>query len=292
MAVYFGNNGTQFLIGSGGADTFFGAGGNDTLNGSGGNDNIYGDAGNDSLLGGAGLDFIYGGEGDDTLDATGQGNDSLFGGFGNDLYLVRRSTDTVVEGPNQGIDTVRSLVGYKLGDNVENLVLTGVTPINGRGNTLTNTITGNSANNNIYGLGGNDTLTGGGGNDRFFFGDVPFAEAGVDRITDFVVGNDKIILERKFRFGELETAGGSFTQPNLLLATDFSVINVAAAAEQIAAATSSNEIVYNRVTGNLFFNANNNAAGFGTGGGLFATIAGSPDNLSNTSILVYEPAET
>ncbi|MEG5039833.1 MULTISPECIES: calcium-binding protein [unclassified Microcoleus] len=292
MAVLYGGNGATNFIGSGAADTIFGAGGNDTLNGRGGNDNIYGDSGNDSLIGGSGLDFMYGGEGDDTLNATEEGNDQLFGGFGNDLYLVTRSTDSVFEGPNQGIDAVRSLVGYTLDDNVENLVLTGVTDIDGRGNTLNNQITGNSANNNISGLDGNDTLTGGGGNDRFFFGQVLPAGAGVDKITDFVVGRDKIILEQKYSFGELETAGGSFTSPNLLLATDFAVINTPALAEQIAAATSSDEIVYNRVTGNLFYNANNNMAGFGTGGGLFATIVGSPDNLSNTSILVFEPPVT
>ncbi|MEG5067464.1 calcium-binding protein [Microcoleus sp. B3-A4] len=289
MIVYFGTNGTEFLVGSGGADTFFGAGGNDTINGSGGNDNLYGEAGNDSLISGAGLDFMYGGEGNDTLNAFGEGNDQLFGGFGNDLYLVNRSTNTVSEGPNQGLDAIQSLVSYTLGNNVEDLLLTGVTDTYGEGNTLSNRITGNNAHNSIYGLGGNDTLTGGGGNDRFFFGQVPPAEAGVDRITDFVVGRDKIILAKDRNFGELET-GGTFNFPDPLLATDFAVITSPAPAEQIAAATSSDEIVYNRVTGNLFYNANNNAAGFGTGGGLFATIVGSPDNLSNTSILVFEPA--
>jgi hypothetical protein len=60
----------------------------------------------------------------------------------------------------------------------------------------------------------------------------------------------------------------------------------AAAAEVVAAGNRVNEIVYNRQTGNLFYNPNSNAAGFGAGGGRFATIVGSPDNLSNTDFLV------
>jgi Ca2+-binding RTX toxin-like protein len=139
MAILFGTNGADNLIpGTLEADTIFGAGGNDTLNGNGGNDNIYGDSGNDSLIGGAGLDFMYGGEGNDTLNATGEGNDNLFGGIGNDVYQVSRTTDSIIEGSNQGIDTVQSSVTYILNQaNVENLVLTGATNINGTGNSLT-----------------------------------------------------------------------------------------------------------------------------------------------------------
>ena len=188
--------------------------------------------------------------------------------------------------------TVRSSVSYSLASakvaNVENLVLTGATNIDATGDNFDNRITGNSGNNILSGRRGNDTLTGGGGNDGFLF-DQLLSVAGLDSITDFVVGNDKILLNTDV-FQALETGGGyvpgKLFPPTPLLATDFSVISVVGAAEQVAAATSSNEIVYNRVTGNLFYNANNNAAGFGTGGGRFATIVGSPDNLSNTNFLL------
>jgi Ca2+-binding RTX toxin-like protein len=110
------------------ADNIFGAGGNDTLNGGGGNDNIYGDSGNDSLNSGAGLDFLYGGEGNDTLNALDLGIDDLFGGIGDDVYIVNTIDDNLVEGPNQGIDIVRSSVTYTLDANVENLLLTGELP--------------------------------------------------------------------------------------------------------------------------------------------------------------------
>jgi Ca2+-binding RTX toxin-like protein len=52
-----------------------------------------------------------------------------------------------------------------LGDNLENLTLTGTTAINGTGNALDNTLTGNTGNNILDGNSGNDTLTGKAGND-------------------------------------------------------------------------------------------------------------------------------
>jgi Ca2+-binding RTX toxin-like protein len=289
MAILFGTNGADNLSGGLEIDTIFGAGGNDTLLGNGGNDNIYGDSGNDSLISGPGLDFIYGGEGDDILNATAQNDDNLFGGIGNDIYQVSRTTDSIIEGSNQGIDTVQSPVTYILNQaNVENLVLIGNISINGTGNSLNNQITGNSGRNDLNGLDGNDVLnglyandvlTGGGGNDQFLF-NTALSVPNIDTINSFEVGIDKIILDKSV-FSALETVADNF-----LLATDFSVINAFAADEQVAAATSSGEIVYNRMTGNLFYNENDGATGFGIGGAQFATIVGSPDNLSNTDFRV------
>ena len=289
MAILCGTNGDDNLSGGLEADTIFGAAGNDILNGNSGNDNICGDSGNDSLISGPGLDFIYGGEGDDILNATGQGDDNLFGGIGNDIYQVSRTTDSIIESSNQGIDTVQSSVTYILNQaNVENLVLTGGININGTGNSLNNQITGNSGKNDLNGLDGNDVLnglfgndalTGGGGNDQFLF-NTALSVPNIDTINNFEVGIDKIVLDKSV-FSALETVADNF-----LLTTDFSVINAFAAEEQIAAATSSGEIVYNRMTGNLFYNANDGATGFGIGGAQFATIVGSPDNLSNSDFRV------
>jgi serralysin len=289
MEIFFGTNGADNITGSLKADTIFGAAGNDILNGSRGNDHIYGDSGNDSLIGGGDLDFVYGGEGDDTFNALDSGDDNLFGGFGNDVYQVDSTTDSITEGPNQGIDTVQSSVTYILNQaNVENLALTGATNINGTGNILNNLITGNSGNNTLNGLGGNDVLNGlggndvlngGVGNDQFLF-NTALPASGIDTINDFVVGSDKIFLDKTV-FSALETLSG-----NPLLATDFTVISVNALAEQATAATRAEEIVYNTVTGNLFYNTNAAVAGFGIGGGQFARITGSPDNLSNTDLRV------
>ena len=303
MADFFGDALANNLTGTALADNMFGDGGNDTLNGGGGNDNLFGDSGNDSLFGGAGQDFLYGGEGNDTLDATGGGPDTLRGGVGNDVYIVDSTIDNLVEGLNQGIDTVRSSVSYTLGANLENLVLTGIGNINGTGNGLNNNITGNSGNNSLSGGAGNDSLSGGagndtltggagsdtlaggagndvlidgGGNDRFLF-NTALPAAGVDRIDNLSVGVDKIVLDKTI-FAALETvpiAGGA-----VLLATDFQSTAI------IPPALSSAEIVYNPNTGNLFYNANGIAPGFGAGGGQFATLVGSPNNLSRTDFLV------
>jgi Ca2+-binding RTX toxin-like protein len=286
-----GNPSNNYLIGTESVDTIYGLGGNDTVEGRGGNDRLHGDSGNDSLNGGAGLDSLYGGSGNDTLNAEGEGlgADRLVGGTGNDLYIVNWSEANPVEKPNEGIDIVRSsAISYTLDANVENLLLTG-TASNGTGNNLNNQITGNSRNNslnggggndNLNGGGGNDTLTGGSGSDRFLF-NTALATANVDRINDFSISsNDQIVVDKRV-FSALETAAG-----NVLLATDFDVINVAPGAEVVAAGNSVDEIVYNRQTGNLFYNPNNNASGFGQGGGRFATIVGSPDNLSNTHFRV------
>jgi Ca2+-binding RTX toxin-like protein len=142
------------------------------------------------------------------------------------------------------------------------------------------TIYGTGGNDILEEGGGNDILTGGLGSDQFLF-DTVLAAAGVDRITDFSISvNDKIVLDKKV-FSALETL-----EDNPLTAADFSAINVAAGLERFVAEMMQNEIVYNRLTGSLFYNPNNHGLGFGAGGGQFATIVGSPDSLSNTDFHV------
>jgi Ca2+-binding RTX toxin-like protein len=72
----------------------------------------------------------------------------------------------VVEGAGGGTDTVfSSATAFTLGNNVENLTLTGAANINGSGQGLANIILGNSGNNVLSGAGGADTLDGGSGTD-------------------------------------------------------------------------------------------------------------------------------
>lgn len=118
----------------------------------------------DTLIGGGGSDTLLGGAGDDRLDG-GIGDDSLEGGAGNDLYIVNAAGDVVLEGNEEGQDSVNASVSFTLADNIENLVLTGAGSYHGTGNALGNVMTGNSSANHLSGLEGDDWLLGSGGND-------------------------------------------------------------------------------------------------------------------------------
>jgi cyclophilin family peptidyl-prolyl cis-trans isomerase len=135
----------------------------------------------------------------------GTGADVLIGGAGGDTYIVDNLSDVIQEtgAAAAETDTVRASVNWTLGDNLENLVLTGTKSLAGTGNGLSNTLTGNgsanvlSGNNGadfLNGAAGNDTLTGGAGSDVFSFTHALNASKNVDTITDFSSGTDKIQL--------------------------------------------------------------------------------------------------
>ena len=147
---------------------------------------LTGTINNDTLIGNTLNNYIYGNEGNDILDG-GLGNDTLIGGIGNDTYIVDTTTDTIIENLNEGTDTVQSSVSYTLGNNLENLTLTGINSINGTGNELSNTITGNSSDNILTGMDGNDILDGGTGIDTLIGGlgnDIYIVDSTTDVITE------------------------------------------------------------------------------------------------------------
>ncbi|MDF9906502.1 UNVERIFIED_ORG: Ca2+-binding RTX toxin-like protein [Pseudomonas reinekei] len=109
---------------------------------------------------------VTGGSADDTLN--GQGNMLLAGGAGNDTYAVFDSLLQLREEVGAGTDTVKSAVSWELGANLENLILTGTSTINGTGNGLANTLTGNAAANTLNGGAGADVMIGGLGNDIYY----------------------------------------------------------------------------------------------------------------------------
>ena len=194
----FGGTGDDILIGGTGNDTLDGGVGADTLEGGAGNDTYVTDGSdtlterdgegtdtvrstvsftlaahfeNLTLLGSLGIDgtgnggnnTVTGNSGANTLDGAG-GADTLIGRAGDDIY-VTDGGDTIVEDANEGHDVVRSSASLSLGENVEELVLTGSFGLTGTGNSGANTLTGNGGNNTLDGGGGSDVLIGGAGND-------------------------------------------------------------------------------------------------------------------------------
>lgn len=148
---------------------------------------LTGNSGYNRLYGLDGNDTLIGGEGGDTLDG-GSGSDAMTGGTGDDSYYVDSTGDTVTELAGEGTDTVNSTLGYTLGANVENLVLTGTGHIDGIGNGLANRLTGNGGNNWLQGGDGNDWLVGYGG------GDILDGGAGADTMYGGI-GSDTYIID-------------------------------------------------------------------------------------------------
>ncbi len=200
--LIIGNSGNNSMYTYGGDDTIYGGAGNDVIASYGGNDMIYGEDGddtvsgsteNDTIYGGIGNDVLSGGSGNDLLDG-GEGIDTLTGGTDNDTYHIDNIGDVVTENLNEGTDAVNSSITYTLGNNVENLTLTGTSNINGYGNSLANLIIGNGTNNTLVGYAGNDTIHGGAGNDSISGStdiDILYGEDGNDLITGSY-GNDTL----------------------------------------------------------------------------------------------------
>ncbi|MDY6867054.1 MAG: calcium-binding protein, partial [Chloroflexota bacterium] len=116
--------------GTAGDDTLIGTSAMDRMNGYGGDDTIIAKAGNDEISGGEGDDLVFAEAGNDEIDG-GAGADTLYGGQGNDTYLATEAQDTIIESAGEGTDTVETDITYTLGDNLENLTLTGMADLDG-----------------------------------------------------------------------------------------------------------------------------------------------------------------
>ena len=110
---------------------------------------------------------------------------TLIGTAGNNSHVVTASTDVIVEALNGGTDSVTASVDYKLGDNLENLFLTGKA-VTGHGNALQNVIIGTDQHNVLYGWDGNDVLDGRGGADTMY-GGRGGDQYTVDNVGDLVI---------------------------------------------------------------------------------------------------------
>ncbi len=145
----FGFDGNDVLDGGLGADTMYGGDGDDTYIVNSGDDRVVEtiNGGHDTViascstilaanvedlrlveggnLNGTGntMDNLIVGNGQDNILDGAVGADTMIGGLGNDRYFVDDAGDQVIEGADEGIDTVYSRISMRLAANVENLVL-------------------------------------------------------------------------------------------------------------------------------------------------------------------------
>ena len=309
-----GTQGHETIHGLGGNDTINGQGGSDSLDGGDGNDSIVGGLWDPSIeeLG----DTLVGGNGDDTLDGAMQttfghdvNGDTLDGGLGNDEFHVDNPADVVLDAG--GIDTIIAYdMDWTLGAGFENLVVNtakGEGAATGIGNELDNRMALGYGGGRLEGRGGNDTLSGGAhfgtllggdgndvlssggypddldggaGDDTLYSGEFLTGGAGADRfilnwapnrITDFASGSDVLQLDGNV-FARVGVSGR--------LAADDSRFYAAAGAND--AHDSSDRVIYNTTSGELFYDED------GTGPAAarhFATLEGAP-TLSAQSIEV------
>ena len=154
------------------------------------------------------------------------GANVLTGGAGNDTY-VADGTDTIVENPGEGTDTVRASSSWVLASNLEHLTLTGGSAINGTGNAANNILTGNS---------GANILTGGAGDDIYVVdgGDtiIELANEGTDTVQSSAVFILTANLEHLTLTGAAAINGTGNAQNNILNGnTGANVLNGGAGAD-------------------------------------------------------------
>ncbi|XWK90630.1 MAG: calcium-binding protein [Phormidium sp.] len=322
--VMFGNKDDDILrfadtVTSGTGATLYGGQGNDTLLGKNGGALLSGDKGNDSLVASTGagniFDTLLGGDGADNLIGTDQaevligGSDSIPGldtTTGVDLINAKNGDDTIVAGGGgsvvSGADGKDSMIGGKGNDSF----------LGGNGDDI---LFGEAGNDTLQGWTGADSLTGGAGADSFIFVGGTFATSafftdasgisaieaatkaselngklgGIDTITDFQTGTDKIVLDGKgVRFTGV---GFSTTDPALFTALSTSQVpgvaiinttnNIQAIADQ-----SSGLLVYNSGDGSLWYNANAQEIGGDNQAVQFLFLQPGITNLSSTDFLI------
>lgn len=182
------------ILGGRGNDVLDGNSGDDVLRGGSGNDTLAGSSGNDVLNGGAGDDAVSGGSGDDYVLAS-SGNDANSGGSGFDTLDYGRMRGKLV------IDLGDHTADVGSGKAYFHQSVSGFETVIGTddGNVMTGdrndqSLVGGASADWFRGMLGSDTLTGNGGEDTFAFLKKDLAGGGLDHITDFTVGEDRLDL--------------------------------------------------------------------------------------------------
>jgi len=303
--VLVGAAGDDILDGGTGNDRISGYGGNDVLSTAGASATIYGGEGNDTIrLDGSSTStgLVAGGDGTDTVRSADLGDfafrdvevlDTYYGflsgsvkqlasfsGFTADLAAPDTQISFTLRGAGGLLDFTTAISGdnsvdIRDGGLTSKIFITGSTNddslfgsgfrdmLNGGngddvlfGNEARDMLNGGADNDRLGGGTGHDVLTGGTGNDTFVF-DTPIDTGdNRDRITDFTPGLDTFEINQENYFhglalGQLDPA-------------QFAVGTATGAGPQI---------VYNAVSGILFFDVNGAGAG---GASQFAVLTGAP----------------
>ena len=159
MALIFGTNKSETIIGSPYNDTIFALDGDDVLFGFKGKDQLFGQDGDDDLWGGNGDDFLVGGNGDDFL-VGGAGADVLDGGADDDRASYFDSSAGV---------TVNLKTGTGSGGEAEGDTLLNIEELTG--SQFKDFLTSDDGGSILFGAAGDDVLKGGGGVDHLMGGD-------------------------------------------------------------------------------------------------------------------------
>jgi serralysin len=220
------------LIGNADANQMYGNGEANTLDGGAGADTMEGGDGNDVLLGGEGNDLLGGGGSADTLDG---GSGFNWASYANATMGVSANLKSSTQNSGEAVGDVyiniQGLQGSNYGDKL----------IGSDGGTALSGLNGDDT---LVGGTGADKLEGGAGRDQFVFNTV-LGASNVDRINDFSVSEDLIVLDRSIFTAFADKPLSS--QGNL---------KIGASATEVY-----NYIIYNSSTGELFYDADGSGAG-------------------------------
>jgi Ca2+-binding RTX toxin-like protein len=223
---------------------------------------LWGNSGNNNIFGNNGANNLFGGGG---------GIDRMSGRGGDDTYYVSQASDQVIENGGQGNDTVYAFVSWTLtpGSDVELLAIEApedTAAINLTGNATGNVVRGAAGNNRLNGGDGRDDLIGLGGQDQFLFDTALNAATNVDRIVDFNVADDTIMLENTI-FSVF--AAGPLPAERFIVGT--------------AALDANDNVIYNSTTGALLYDSDGNGAGAAV---QFAALASGLALTANDFVIV------
>ncbi len=313
VASITGSSGNDTQLGTQQVDHVLGLNGDDRILTHDGADYVDGGRGADTITGGAGGDTLLGGDGPDTFLATSAelAGDQIDGGNGTDILVIGNALAPMPANFSFTNLEQISFSGGLLVEHTSLLDLSSLVLASGSSNNITggvahSRITGtgsadnivdSAGNDNLHGAGGNDTIQGGFGQDTILGGtgndvlyggsattpndfardvfvfDTPLnAATNVDQIIGFQASNqDQIRLD-----SSLFSAVTGGATPGLD-ADEFRSVNGGSAQD------ANDHIVFDPLTGNLFYDADGNGGGVKV---LFATLVGLNGTLDVTDFVV------